>query len=576
MSRDLALHFAHKLSSEWSASSVTGQLSETVITYLSSSEKWKALDAQVRTRLVLSPLFLRLKELSDLQPSLSTLKTTASADKDDWVRCIAAAVGPYDGRLHINEVIHMNSMVKHTLEEVCRQGKDADPDVYRPLEEKFLSKRIVRTLNVLQGINADARNDGVGGPMLPSSHSHFVPREEDSLPSSPSQQQQQQQQQRTTAINPDVSRHGGSQDDSAFFLRKKPSQRPTAISTANRQGITSMTHAECLPTSLSRPPLPPHRLAPSAHGTTASAKAVATGKAQNAGAAMQQHVVAPTTAAPTIAAPTTAAAASKSNDNESSKISAAAGFGIKKLGTTSASKFGASKFLGTKKKAAILDLKDVTLLNQQAAAAKEKRMKEEVVEKERAKAEAKATKLAEKEAAKTARRSEAEARKAEMKQAKELAKKAGLSLNSGGRKKIKKESKNGDEDDAKEIGRREAENDEEEKGEDGMPMPLTKKTGKRATDFDATVDKSNAQNAVDATATEAESNQLFDRPFKIQKTKKVSDEHQPALLDPAIAARALEQASMLAGAHALDGESDNPVYLQYMQFAKEDSDYDDI
>lgn len=134
------LHVSNKLAGEWSAGSVTGMLSPAVVEYLTTEKKWDALDPLIKARLLLSPLFLRLKELHELEEPLKKLKLAGTADRDEWVRVMAAAVGPYDGRLHMDDVIKESKVVKTTLEDVRRLAADADPSLFRPLEVSAVSK----------------------------------------------------------------------------------------------------------------------------------------------------------------------------------------------------------------------------------------------------------------------------------------------------------------------------------------------------------------------------------------------------------------------------------------------------
>ena len=137
MSGDAVLEFSNKLTGEWSASSVTGLLSEATIASLAAPQQWEALDPLVRARLVLSPLFLRAADLKTLGEPLRKLKAVAAADRDEWVRVLAAAVGGYDGRLHMEEVAQHSKVVETTLEDVRRLGAGADTALYRPLEASY-------------------------------------------------------------------------------------------------------------------------------------------------------------------------------------------------------------------------------------------------------------------------------------------------------------------------------------------------------------------------------------------------------------------------------------------------------
>lgn len=79
MSRDLGLHVSSKLSGDWSAGNVTSVLSEPVLEHLLS--RWESMDPLVRARLLLSPLFLRKKDLQDLQPELQQMAEVGCGDR---------------------------------------------------------------------------------------------------------------------------------------------------------------------------------------------------------------------------------------------------------------------------------------------------------------------------------------------------------------------------------------------------------------------------------------------------------------------------------------------------------------
>lgn len=49
--------------------------------YLVTGDKWESLDPLVRSRLLLAPLFMRKRELAELQPALEKLAAAGAADK---------------------------------------------------------------------------------------------------------------------------------------------------------------------------------------------------------------------------------------------------------------------------------------------------------------------------------------------------------------------------------------------------------------------------------------------------------------------------------------------------------------
>ncbi|GAB4823732.1 hypothetical protein N2152v2_010778 [Parachlorella kessleri] len=166
-SRDLGLHVSSKLSGDWSAANVTGLLSEPVLEHLLA--RWETLDPLVRARLLLSPLFLRKKDLRDLQPELQQMAEVGCGDRDEWVRVLARAVGPYDGRLHLEAVLKDSKLVGKTLNELRQLLEGADPSVFRSLEELYL--------------NQELRQRVVGSSPAETQHQHFRARQPSEAPS---------------------------------------------------------------------------------------------------------------------------------------------------------------------------------------------------------------------------------------------------------------------------------------------------------------------------------------------------------------------------------------------------------
>jgi hypothetical protein len=92
-----------RLQGDWAAGDAISLLSEESIDYMLA--QWAALPPLIRSRLLLSPLFARRKALQDLHPTLHRLAEAARDSQDEWVRLIGAAVGPYDGTLHLQPVV---------------------------------------------------------------------------------------------------------------------------------------------------------------------------------------------------------------------------------------------------------------------------------------------------------------------------------------------------------------------------------------------------------------------------------------------------------------------------------------
>ncbi|RMZ54434.1 hypothetical protein APUTEX25_002010, partial [Auxenochlorella protothecoides] len=128
--RDLTLHISSKLAGEWSAPNVAGMLTAPVLEYLVS--KWSDLDTMVKTRLLLAPLAMKGASLEELRPQLQAMVEAGVADKDEWVRVMALAVGPYDGRIHLGAVAADFKLVGKTLDELVSGLREADPLLYRP------------------------------------------------------------------------------------------------------------------------------------------------------------------------------------------------------------------------------------------------------------------------------------------------------------------------------------------------------------------------------------------------------------------------------------------------------------
>jgi len=327
MSRDLALYFSNKLASEWSASSVAGLLSPAVVEDISTTQKWEALDPLVRVRLLLAPMFLRRQELAGLRPALTTLaKSAVTQDSDEWVRVISAAVGSYDGVLHLDNVLENSKLVKATLEELRRHGAGADPKIFRPLEEKYLSAAVLEKR--LPGSSVE-RN------YIPE-HRHFKLR--------------------------DASKAPGNSEPASFpggVARKLPAATvaaataPGASTRPSSSGIfkpSKQSGASILP---GKPPMGPSRLAAPGGGGTAMASS-------KGGAGRESLFMANRK-------PLGGGLAARASGS-----SALGGGGTK------------SSAFKQKKKAAIIDINAVAELNQAAAVEKEKKQKQEEEEREAA------------------------------------------------------------------------------------------------------------------------------------------------------------------------------------------------
>ncbi|KAL4439992.1 hypothetical protein ABPG75_002993 [Micractinium tetrahymenae] len=172
---DFSRFVANKLNGEWSASNVSSMLTDTILEYLVSGDKWESLDPLVRSRLLLAPLFMRKRELAELQPALGKLAAAGAADKDEWVRATAQSVDGYDGRLHTDKLLGGSTLVAKTVAGMQPLLNKADPRLFRPLEEVYMNKELLQKLRggasgVPGGIQQAA---GVGGAGAAKPHHHF-------------------------------------------------------------------------------------------------------------------------------------------------------------------------------------------------------------------------------------------------------------------------------------------------------------------------------------------------------------------------------------------------------------------
>ena len=143
---EVALQIANKLADGWSASAVANSLSEPgVIEFLSSPDQWAILgDPEIKCRLLLAPLFLRPSELKTLRPALQSLLQVAQHDKDEWVKLTAASIGNYDGYLNFEPVVRNSQLVQSTLNDIRQQSSGIRTNIFRPLEEEYLSSSAVK------------------------------------------------------------------------------------------------------------------------------------------------------------------------------------------------------------------------------------------------------------------------------------------------------------------------------------------------------------------------------------------------------------------------------------------------
>lgn len=170
--RELVLDISNTLSGPWSASSVAGMLTQESVSYLARREKWDAMEPLIRAKLVLSPLFLRKGDLDAMHDSLMEIQSVARQDRNEWVHMLSSAVDGYDGRVHTDKVLEEMPQVRETVDAVVDLAADIDPSIYRPLEEKYLSDRVLDQLGCL-GFSMARQGDC----RKPAIHSHFTVRD---------------------------------------------------------------------------------------------------------------------------------------------------------------------------------------------------------------------------------------------------------------------------------------------------------------------------------------------------------------------------------------------------------------
>ncbi|KAL4420273.1 hypothetical protein ABPG77_005613 [Micractinium sp. CCAP 211/92] len=183
---DFSRFVANKLNGEWSASNVSSMLTDTILEYLVTGDKWESLDPLVRSRLLLAPLFMRKRELAELQPALEKLAAAGAADKDEWVRAMAQSVDGYDGRLHTDRLLAGSKLVAKTVSGMQPLLDKADPRLFRPLEEVYMNKDLLQKLRGGAngaGIQQAQQAVGAAGAGAPKPHHHFRLRPATEAPS---------------------------------------------------------------------------------------------------------------------------------------------------------------------------------------------------------------------------------------------------------------------------------------------------------------------------------------------------------------------------------------------------------
>lgn len=107
-----------KLSQEWSANRGVPHISDKWLDALLSDERFSKIDSMVKCRLILAGVLALNQSAyhhnaaakSHLQRSLHKLQRAVAGD-DEWVKVLAAAAGPLDGRLHLDAVVQQSAVV---------------------------------------------------------------------------------------------------------------------------------------------------------------------------------------------------------------------------------------------------------------------------------------------------------------------------------------------------------------------------------------------------------------------------------------------------------------------------------
>eukprot|EP00193_Tetraselmis_chui_P021787 CAMPEP_0177793830 /NCGR_PEP_ID=MMETSP0491_2-20121128/25301_1 /TAXON_ID=63592 /ORGANISM="Tetraselmis chuii, Strain PLY429" /LENGTH=338 /DNA_ID=CAMNT_0019316405 /DNA_START=108 /DNA_END=1120 /DNA_ORIENTATION=- len=163
--RDVAYWTSSRLSGAWSSLDSFGMRLDAEILEAVTNQ-FSRLEPMVRVRLLLSTLFVPSERVAVLRPALDRLAEVAASEDDEWVRVVGAAVGRFDGRLHIDEVQKESTLVETTIRQLGQELEaGAGAAGFRPLEEIYLSHRLQKA-------------KGLDPNMKPPAHGHFTLRED--------------------------------------------------------------------------------------------------------------------------------------------------------------------------------------------------------------------------------------------------------------------------------------------------------------------------------------------------------------------------------------------------------------
>ncbi len=109
--KDVEIWANTKLSGDWSAPGVVGQIDQHKLNLLGSVFSTGKLDQLVKVRLLIACILLPSFRKAELTAELATLSEAACNDEDEWVRVMGFAVGDFSGQLDLAAVRKQNSMV---------------------------------------------------------------------------------------------------------------------------------------------------------------------------------------------------------------------------------------------------------------------------------------------------------------------------------------------------------------------------------------------------------------------------------------------------------------------------------
>jgi len=151
------------LSEPWGAAQAGVQYNKEVLGSL--CEQFSRLEPQARRGALQGTLFMRKGQRDSLKNEVRTLVDLATDDKDQWVSLIARALGGLRERFDLQQLQQDVPAVADAVASIRDKIQvDGTPDSYRPMEEMYLSPRLLAA---------------AGAPPCEASaptHGHFTPR----------------------------------------------------------------------------------------------------------------------------------------------------------------------------------------------------------------------------------------------------------------------------------------------------------------------------------------------------------------------------------------------------------------